>query len=475
MFPMYNVLTDDQMRRTHEAALQVLEQVGVALEHAKAQEILSGLGARVSDDKKRVYFPPELVEKMLTRAPKEFLFAGRDPQYDMIMKQGNSYARGPAGPIFYYDILSRESRPLTMADALDSVRLVNALPQIHAQAAQTPRDIDPAIYDIVTTKMMLENTSKHTWVLPTSCEHLKYELDMVAASVGGKENLKKRPIVSSIACVIAPLRFPSDDIDRIILCGEYGICAMTPVIVMVGGSAPYTLAGSLTQMTAENLAAITIGQALCPGMGQWYYMLMQTLDMRTGNSISHGPEIMALYAAGASMARFYNLPSVANTTFGGECEPHQMMYDYGADILLGIACGATYQTNSGSMESANLYSHEALVIIDDVMSYMKTFMEGINFSDETLAVDDIKATAEKGEYVSSKLTLKYLRKEKRHHSDLLAYPLLSQWVKNPKTMIDRAAEKVKKILSDAPQEPLLPAETIRELDGIMAAAIKKCA
>lgn len=475
MFPRYNVLSDDQIRRTHEAALEVLDKVGVALDHPKAQEVLSGLGARVSDDKKRVFLPPELVQKMLDRAPKEFVFAGREDQYNLVMKQGNSFIRSAAGPIYHYDILSGQSRNLTLADALDSVRLVNALPNISAHAALSPQDINPATYEIETTKMMLENTNKHFWVLTTSSDHLRYELDMVAASMGGKENLKKRNIVSSIVCTIAPLRFPADEIDRLLICGEYGISGMTPVIAMIGGSAPYTLAGCLTQMTAENLAVITVGQALCPGMGQFYYTLLQALDMRTGTSITQGPEIMALYAAGANMASYYNLPSVANTTFSGECQSHQMVFDYGVNIMLGLQCGYTYQVGAASLESGNLYSPEALVIIDDIKGYMDKYMEGIDFSDEALAVADIAAMADKGEYVSSKLTLKYLRKEKRYQSSLFTYPLLSQWMKNPQTMVDRAAAKVKKIIAEAPKEPLLPKDTIKDLNAIMAAAVKKFA
>ncbi len=473
MFPSYNVLSDEQIRKTHAAALEVLDKVGVALSHPKAQEALSGLGARVSDDRKRVFLPPDLVQKMLDRAPREFVFAGRDPQYDLVMKQGNSFIRSAAGPIYHYDILTGRSRNLTLDDARDAVRLVNALPNISAHAALSPQDVNPATYEIETTKMMLENTGKHFWVLTTSSERLRYELEMVVASVGGKENLKKRNIVSSIVCTIAPLRFPDDEIDRLLICGEYGVSGMTPVIVMIGGSAPYTLAGCLTQMTAENLAVITVGQALCPGMGQFYYTLMQALDMRSGTSVTQGPEIMALYAAGAAMAKFYNLPSVANTTFSGECQPHQMVFDYGVNILLGLQCGYTYQVGAASLESGNLYSHEALVVIDDVKAYMDKFMEGIDFSDETLAVADIAAMAEKGEYVSSKLTLKYLRKEARYQSSLFTYPLLSQWLKNPETMIDRAAAKVKRILAEAPREPMLPPETIRDLDAILAAAVKK--
>jgi trimethylamine--corrinoid protein Co-methyltransferase len=231
--------------------------------------------------------------------------------------------------------------------------------------------------------------------------------------------------LSGVFCVIAPLRFPADEIDRLILCGEYGVNVMTPLTVLMGGSAPYTLAGAMTQMTAEFLAAVTIAQALCPGIGQWYYTLLQYLDMRTGRSVSHGPELMALCAGGARMSAYYGLPSLANTLLSGDCQPHQIMFQYGINILQGLLNGITFQVGAGSLESGNLYSHQALVIIDDLLAYLRTFMDGMDITPETLAVDDIIAMADKGEYLSSKLTMKYLRKEKRFESSIMNYPLLS--------------------------------------------------
>ena len=139
MFPIYNVLTDDEARQIHESALRVLAEAGVGLDHPKALEVISGLGAEVSGDKKRVFFPPELVEKMLAKAPREFLCAARDPRHDMVMKLGRSYVRQGGGPILKYDLRGGSSRPLTMADAVESVRLVNALPQINAPSTISPQ------------------------------------------------------------------------------------------------------------------------------------------------------------------------------------------------------------------------------------------------------------------------------------------------------------------------------------------------
>ena len=74
-------------------------------------------------------------------------------------------------------------------------------------------------------------------------------------------------------------------------------------------------------------------------------------------------------------------------------------------------------------------------------------MNGMEISPETLAVDDIISMADKGEYLSSKLTMKYLRKEKRFESSIMNYPLLANWSQEPETVIDRAEAKVQKIVT----------------------------
>ncbi|MDR2387025.1 MAG: trimethylamine methyltransferase family protein [Deltaproteobacteria bacterium] len=472
MFPIYNPLSPDQVEQIHEAALEVLAKAGLAIDHPKAQEALSAYGGLVSEDRKRVFLPKATVEKLLAKAPREFLCAARKSENDMTMKLGNYYSRQGGGPFSFYDMRTCQARPLTVADTVDSIRLVNHLPHINAPSTMTPSDLEVATYDVATAKLVLENTEKHFWCLTTGAAHLKYELEMAAATVGGVENLRKRPILSSIFCVIAPLRFPADEIDRLILCGQYGVNVMTPLTVLVGGSAPYTLAGCMTQMTAEFLGAVSLCQALCPGLGQWYYTLFQYLDMKTGISLTHSPEIMAMAAAGAQMSAHYGLPSLANTLLSGDCQPHQVLFQYGINILMGLLTGVTFQVGAGSLECGNLYSHHSLILIDEILDYLKAFMLGINITPESLAVEDIIEQKDKGEYLSSKLTIKYLRKEKHHRPELMNCPTLSNWLENPSTILDRAEEKFQKIKAADPRESPISPEAQKELEALMKAAVK---
>ncbi|MDR2302371.1 MAG: trimethylamine methyltransferase family protein [Deltaproteobacteria bacterium] len=472
MLPVYNVLTDQEVLRIHEASLKVLEETGVFLDHPEAQRILSEHGARISDDRKKVFLPRDLVERTLKITPSAFVCGARNPDFDLEMKLGNLYMRQVGGPISLYDMRNGQMAPLTMKDNVDSAKLINALPNIDVSSCMTPQDINPVTYDVAVVKAMLENSQKHFWALVTHSSHLKYELEMVEAVAGSKQELKKRPLFSGIFCVIDPLRYPKDEIDRLLLWGQYHIPVRVPITSLVGANAPYPLAGAMTQINAEFLSSVAIVQTLCPGMGLWYYTLLQVLDMKSGRSVANGPELMLLYAAAAQMSRHYNVPSTYSSGTLTDTQAHQALYHYGSTQTMGVLMGITEQGGAGSIQAASFYSHQAMVLIDESMGYLKALAQGIDFSPETLAVEDIAANAGKGEYLSSKLTIKYLRKEKHYVPKIMDWRQLTNWEEKPDTMVDRAEDRVQKILAEAPQTPL-PPETQRELDRIMAAADKE--
>jgi trimethylamine:corrinoid methyltransferase-like protein len=132
----------------------------------------------------------------------------------------------------------------------------------------------------------------------------------------------------------------------------------------------------------------------------------------------------------------------------------------------------TEQGGAGSIQAAAYYSHQALALIDESMGYLKKMAAGYNINDETMGVADIDACMEKGEYLSSKLTMKYLRKEPHYRPSVLDWRQLSNWEEKPDTVVERAEAKVREILARPKPEPLA-SEVTRELDRIMAAAEKE--
>jgi len=470
----YDVLTGAEVEQLHQASLEVLSEVGLAVSHPLALEKLAEAGARVDFTGHRVFLPPDLVERMVRENPAEFVCGARDPRFDLTMRAGQPipYLRTDAGPISYFDLTTNQSRDLTMKDIRDVCLLADALPNVDVVSAMTPMDVNIATYDLAVVKTLLENNRKHFWALVAATENLKYELEMLEVVAGSREELKRRPLASGIFCIIDPLQIPSAEIDRLLLYGQYHIPIRIPIATVIGANAPFTLAGSMTQINAEFLGASAVVQLLCPGLPLWYYPQIQLLDMKTGHSLGDGPEVLLAYCACAQMARFYRTPASLTNMSLTSVQSHQIMYHLGTFQFFGCLLGTAEQGGAGSVQDALGYSHQALVLCDESMNYAKRFRHGLDIDAESLAVSEIKDRAGKGGgYLSSRFTKKFLRRERRFSPLVWDWRSITDWQQKPDTIVERADEVARDILGRH-QVPPLPDDQRKGLDQIFKRAEK---
>src|SRR5688572_17266925 len=78
----YNPLSERDIERIHQAALKLLETVGLGQAIPSCIEAMTGRGCFVND-KGRLCIPRGLVEDTLANCAKKFPLHGRDPQHDM--------------------------------------------------------------------------------------------------------------------------------------------------------------------------------------------------------------------------------------------------------------------------------------------------------------------------------------------------------------------------------------------------------
>jgi trimethylamine:corrinoid methyltransferase-like protein len=71
----FRVMTESELDAVHNATLRVLAETGITLTHPEAQEILSGAGAKVKND--RVLLPTWLVEQEVAKSTTKVRIRGR--------------------------------------------------------------------------------------------------------------------------------------------------------------------------------------------------------------------------------------------------------------------------------------------------------------------------------------------------------------------------------------------------------------
>ena len=95
----YQPLTDAEVRKVHEAALNVLENIGLADAIDSCLDVLLPKGCTLSEDG-RLLFPRSLIEDTLAIAARNFTLHAQDPQFDM-EPWGKKVYFGTAGAAVY--------------------------------------------------------------------------------------------------------------------------------------------------------------------------------------------------------------------------------------------------------------------------------------------------------------------------------------------------------------------------------------
>ena len=473
MHPFYQMYSDEDIVRIYRAGLEILDKVGMELNHKRALEMLAGGGARVDTAKKRVYFPPEQVEKCLALAPTEFTCTGRTAEFDyQAGLQVDAKIRTASGAIDRFDLYRGTTARMTSADIAEQALISDALPNVGCVGSLVPSDTPNETYDIHALRTLLQNTRKNLWVLTASSKNLAYQMKMLEAVFGDKETMRnERNQGAGIFCVISPLTIPDDEIERAFILADYGLPVKVPVTTLMGGNAPYTMAGLLAQATAEFMGCTTILQTIKPGMPVWYYALFQALDMASGVVQYTSAELQSLFAAVAQLARYCKIPPTTTCTTSSSVQSEQTVFNLTQGTMFNTLLGVGEQGGSG-LDGNTAYSPHALILQDEIMSYCKRILRGFTLSDDTLGIDAVaQACAGKREYISSPHTLQHVRVEDRFRSKVFNYVGAKLWLENPTTLMQRTDEYLEKLKAKHVVPPL-DDHVLKDLDEIVDAADK---
>jgi trimethylamine---corrinoid protein Co-methyltransferase len=305
-----NVFSEDELKDIHLATLEVLEQTGVFTDDPEAMDIFDGGGASVDRKTGVVKIPPHVVEAAVASAPERVFAAGRHPRDDLMLDPGRVGFTTFGEGIRITDRETGELREPTKQDVADTARLADALGELDAyEIAVGAKDVPPETATIHSYEAALCNTSKNVCAGPLSRWETEVMLDMAAAVVGGRDELRRRPIIMPGVCPVSPLKLPRDCSEVIVASARAGMPCNILSMAMAGGSAPVGLAGTLVVHNAEVLAGITLAQLTQVGAPVLYGSSTTAMDLRLAAASVGSPECGVISAAVAYLARQYRLPS----------------------------------------------------------------------------------------------------------------------------------------------------------------------
>ena len=137
----YKPLSDIDVEKIHHAALDALEEIGLADAPQSGIDIMTNAGAILGDDG-RLRFPRALVEDMLAMAAKSVTLFSRNGENDLLLS-GDRVHYGTAGAaVHLVDVEHNEYRECGVRDLYHAAKIVNELDNVHFfQRPMVCRDI----------------------------------------------------------------------------------------------------------------------------------------------------------------------------------------------------------------------------------------------------------------------------------------------------------------------------------------------
>ena len=411
----YEPLSQDKLGRIHGSALRVLEDVGVKVELSEALEIFSEAGANVDLDNKRVKIPSKIVEKTLGLAPSKVILCGRKSKNNIFLEKNRVYMGTGGAALRVIDLESGEIRPSNLEDIAKMAKLVDGLENIHFYTVPcTAQDIPPQKLSINEFYASISNTTKNVMGAARTPQDVKDVMDMASMICGGEDKLRKNPFISFVTSwMVSPLTFDPGVTEVLIEIVRSGMPVALSSAPMAGSTSPITMAGTLTQLHAEELSGIVFCQLVKPGAPVLYGGIPGMSDMRDLSYRAGGVEFGLMNAAISQLATYIDIPNYCSAGITEAKIPSlQAIYEKTFSICQCALAGSNYVHHAaGVLESMLTIGYGQFVIDNEIIGMAMKMVKGMEVDVEKLAFDVIKEVGPGGNFLSSKHTLKHLRSE----------------------------------------------------------------
>lgn len=452
-----NILSPEDVQRIHTATLDIIESVGVRFPSHKALDIWEAHGATVDRDTMVVKAPGHLIEEALKKAPPVYTLAARDPEQDLPLDGNHVYVGTDGCGVQVIDLETGELRRSCLQDVAEIARVADYVEEVAFHwTPVSAQDYPPHTRSLHEILVIWENSTKHVQTESIySEEEAQAAVEMAAIIAGGKEELRRRPVLSIMQCTTPPLGQDGGSLEAALVAAEAGLPVGFMTMTSCASTAPATLAGNLVVGNAEVISAMALIQLAHPGAPVFYAAAQTAMDLRTGGYTGGGPEDFLFGGATNVLADFYNVPLSMGSFATGAKEPNwQAGVDNSLSTLMACISMSDMLLGVGLLHGSRIWSYEQMLLDCEIFDIVYHMMKGIVVNDETLALDVIRTVGPGGNFLAQKHTKKYMRELwVPQFMDRRPY---SEWQERQDGPRDWAREKARKILATHQPEPLDP-------------------
>ena len=463
--PELKILSTPDKEKIFDAALQVLENVGMQLHHDPALKILERAGCTIEANQ-CVKIPQELVNKAMESAPENIPIYNRLGEVVMELGGRRAYFGTGSDLMYAYDVGKGDRHLTQLDDIARAARVCDGLANIDfIMSFAHPHEIAPKVAYLESFGCMVAKSIKPIVNTADDRNDLKAMWEISSIFRVGETGFQEKPYTIHYAEPISPLKHPFSSVDRLIFCAEVGMPVIYSPAPLAGSTAPMTIAGHVVQGLAECLFGLVIHQLKAKGAPFLMGIGPAVLDMSTSQCSYNAPEYLMAYLAAVEMSHHLNLPNWGYAgTSDSQLPDGQATFEAGLLSYMSLVAGSNLNHDVGYLDFGLTGSLDMLVIMDEIIDQLRRMQQGIPVNDETLAVQVIQEGARQGEFLSHPHTLTHLRTT-QWRPNLINRMGHDQWDQaGRKDLLTKAHERLKQILDGHQPQPIDAAAT----EGIQA-------
>jgi trimethylamine--corrinoid protein Co-methyltransferase len=467
MRPKIQLLSPELVDRILGEAFELLMNPGVRVGSAVVELLqAAGVEIRVENNNRVARLPEALVRKCLASVPRDFYLYNRHGGKAVHYGGDDVHFDPGSCCVQMLDPDTMEARSSETRDLVRIVQVTEMLPQFAAQStAVVCTDAPSAIGDLYRLLVVLEHSDKPVVTGSFSSAGLEGMIDLLAADCGGRDQLREQPRAVFDVCPSPSLNWSEFGSHNLLDLARAGVPAELVSMPLAGGTAPVTLAGSVTQHAAESLAGITLHQLAGPGSPIVWGGAPAIFDMRSGGAPMGAIETVMLNMACCEVGKHLGLPTHGYlVATDSKFVDAQAGAESARSAMLGALSGINMISGAGMIESLACFSVEKLVMDAESIASAQRLVRGIEVRGETIATGMFAQTGLTGNFLKLKETRALFRQEQHIPSSVTDRS--ARGTEAPSDVFTRARTRVDELVSKW-QKPSLPEEVRRKFHAIV--------
>lgn len=457
-------LSDEEMQRIHETSLYLLEKKGIVFKSKEAVRILTENGCTA--DGKTVYFPNDIVERCLKSVPGTFKIDAINPEHSFTVGEG-LIIHPAGGEVFLQKKGTERIAEPGIKEFEDLQKLYQYCTNMNMAGYQplSPADVPLNTRNLRCLYASMKYSDK-AWLAPmdnNSGEDKQKELGLYEL-VYGSGYLKDHYVTWSIVTPESPMVYSKFSCESIITYANLNQPVALVSAPMSGITSPVHILGTIVQANTETLAGLCLAQCVRPGIPVLPSASLTYGNLKLATWECSSPDTALMLAGAIQMYKdFYHLPARAQTgVTSSKCVDYQAGMESMQSLLLTALMDVDVTSQSmGTLENLMAISFEKTLIDNELVDRVRKITDGIEFTDETLSLDEIMNTKHGGTFLMAPSTIKYMRDG--WQPQISDWNSFEPWSKMElRDIEDRAEKKVREVIENAPC--LLDADTCKDIE-----------